>query len=123
MANMKLDQMDLMLTRLLPIVFIVTLLIPALALADEELGLRMDLPDGLGREGDPLDGNEPNDDPTGDDDVRNAYGTWSSSQSIFGRMLRSHRVVFVPQFNGSNLSFRLIILSDYRELTRQRYGK
>ncbi len=83
---------------------------PCLAQADGEFMLdRGDL-DRI--EGDPLDGNEPDSDPTGGDDIHDTSGALDSERDFFNLILQSTRVLLVPQYNGSTLTFKIIFLAE-----------
>ncbi len=94
----------------LPFALLSAAFFPCLAQAEGELMLDRG---GLDRqEGDPLDGNEPDGDPTGGDDIHDTTGTLDSRRGFFSLILRSTRVLLVPQYNGSTLTFKIIFLAE-----------
>ena len=107
---------------LLPAVLLAAGLFPTSAAADGEFALDTGGRGG-GHEGDPLDGNEPDGDPTSGDDVHDTAGKFSSNDDFFSRLMRSTNVLFVPQYNGSILTFRVIFLAEAREVVEGRYAR
>ena len=93
--------------------FAVTALFPFVAWAEPPSAVnigRMGNKPGA-RTGDPLDTN----DTGGDDTNDNAQGTNSydpARDDTWRRILPSSRVVFVPQYNGTTLLFKVIFISD-----------
>jgi len=95
--------MALLTYRLLRPVATLTLLgiLVAPALADGELGLNR--PRG-GREGDPLDGTEPDGSSNSGDDIHSTASVgWRGPD-------RSHRVLLIPRYVGGVLTFRLVLV-------------
>lgn len=90
---------------------IVLALLPEQSQADnEQLGLNV----GHGRighrEGDPLD---TNDNPGGPDPIDERLQTDNVvGRSIFGSDFWAVRILFVPQYNGATVTFKVIFLSD-----------
>jgi len=84
--------------------------LPVSALADGELELDVGHGHGSGREGDPLDTNDAGGNPDPGDDVQDTTG--SSSRSLLGIDFWSTRVLIVPQYNGTTITFQVIILSE-----------
>lgn len=97
-----------LLTLILPAAMLATVLPPVAVLADDEMA--MDTGHRSGREGDPLDTNDAGGD--GDGDVHDTDGLRSGSTSLIDLVLRSTRVLLVPQYNGATITFKLIFLSD-----------
>lgn len=97
---------------LMALAFAITALIPLNAWA-ERPG-EMDRDGGGGkpgaRVGDPLDTNDADGD--ADDDVQDNHSIGSSRDDIWFQILASQRIVFVPQYNGTTLTFKVILLSD-----------
>ena len=97
---------------LLAIVFAVAALFPLTAWA-ERPGERND-PRGNkpgGSTGDPLDTNDSGGD-DGDGDIQSNHGVGSASDDSWFRILGSPRIVFLPQYDGTILNFKVFILSD-----------
>ena len=108
---------------LLPAVLLAAGLFPTSAAADGEFALDTGGRGGGGLEGDPLDGNEPDDDPNNGDDVHDNAGKFDSNNDFLSRLMRSTNVLFVPQYNGSILTFRVIFLAEAREVVEGRYAR
>ncbi len=112
---------DRMALLVLPAAIFATAIFPAAALADEECAL--DVGRGRGGEGDPLDTNDIGGDDDPDDAVHEYNSILGSGSGLLERMLRSSRIIVVPQYNGSILSIQFIILSDSGESTWGRNAK
>ncbi len=106
----------------LPMVLLAAGLFPHTVLADGEMGLDT-RGRGGGREGDPLDGNEPDGDPTGGDDIHDTAGKFGFGDGLISQIMRSTNVLLVPQFNGSVLTFKVIHLSKTIEVVEGRYAQ
>ena len=107
---------------LLPAVLLAAGLFPNSVAADGELALDTGGRGG-GREGDPLDGNEPDGDPADGDDIHDTAGILSSKGDFLSRLMRSTNVLFIPQYNGSILTFRVIFLAESSEVVEGRYAR
>jgi len=91
----------------LPCAAILAAFFPGTVRADDPLAMPWDRDER--RTGDPLDTNDVGDNDSNDDDFQQDFGT-SSSGKFVDLMIRSTNVLFVPQYNGSILTFRFIIL-------------
>jgi hypothetical protein len=97
-----------LLTLMLPASMLAAVLPPVTVLADDEMAV--DANHRSGREGDPLDTNDAGG--GGDGDVHDTDGARGGSASLIDQVLRSTRVLLVPQYNGATVTFKLIFLSE-----------
>jgi len=109
---------------LLALAFAVTALFPFVAWAEglgernvERIGSKPGA-----RTGDPLDTNDTGGDDD-DDNVQGADSIFSSPDDTWRRILPSSRVVFVPQYNGTILLFKVILISDAVPIVEDRDAK
>ncbi len=99
------------------------MLLPAPASAEDEFALDRGRLGGDRLEGDPLDGNEPDGDPTDGQDVHDTLGKLGSGLDALRWIIPSDRVLLLPQYNGSFLTFKIIILSEAVAGVEQGYAK
>ncbi len=83
-------------------------LFPVLSFADD--GLRTELPSRARGEGDPLDTNDANDGDEDPDAVRDSAAF--ARDSVFDRLIGATKILLVPQYNGSVLTFRIVAWSE-----------
>ena len=104
--------------------FAVTALFPFVAWAEPPSAVnigRMGNKPGA-RTGDPLDTNDTGGD-AADDNVQDTSSYDSARDDTWRRILPSSRVVFVPQYNGTTLLFKVIFISDTGRIVEHRDAK
>lgn len=94
----------------LPLVILVGAILPTMATAGDELAL--DRGRRGGGEGDPLDTNDAGggDDPS--DEVQDSTATIGTGFDLLDQLMRSGRIMIVPQYNGSVFTLKFIVMSD-----------
>lgn len=123
MSKMIEDLMGHLAALALSVVFAVAALFPLSALAEQPFAMDTGHRGGGSRTGDPLDTNDADDDGDSGDDPQDNNSHIGSRDDWGSLILRSSRVLLVPQYNGAILTFKIIVLPDASVSVERRDAK